>query len=424
MTANVGPDRFPKDEWYYGYCYDQFKTVRQCARCSICKYIDSWEVKEPRFSKSCPTNAYNVFDAFSSQGRNDIIYAVLQGRLEYDDSPNFLDYIFMCDTCGACDASCKRVQQMEVLRAHMDFRARLVEEGYTLPQHMPVLESLHENDNTVFKEKASRGKWAEGLDVRRLAESAAEVVFHAGCQLSFDEELWSIPRNAVDILKRAGMDVGIGGSEELCCGARVYDMGYRGEFTKYAESNIEEWKRVGAKTVITACSDGYYALKRHYPDLGGKFEVLHIVEILHRLIKSGLVKFSKQIPLDVTYHDPCHLGRRLAQAPGYYIPGTAVDGLYDEPREIIKSIPGIKLIEMYRIKEYAWCCGAGGGAREAYPEFSSWTAEERIAEARAVGAEAIVTACPWCERNFKDAIERSGVKMKVYDMVDLVHEAM
>jgi Fe-S oxidoreductase len=165
-------------------------------------------------------------------------------------------------------------------------------------------------------------------------------------------------------------------------------------------------------------------MKRHYPGLGGKFEVLHMVEILLQLIKGGSIKFRKEIPLDVTYHDPCHLGRRLSQAPGYYIPGKAVNGLYEEPRKIISAIPGINLIEMYRIKEYAWCCGAGGGVREAYPDFSLWVAEERIKEARAVGAEAIVTACPWCERNFMDAIERSGIQMKVYDIVDLVYEAM
>jgi Fe-S oxidoreductase len=99
-------------------------------------------------------------------------------------------------------------------------------------------------------------------------------------------------------------------------------------------------------------------------------------------------------------------------------------GLYDPPRSVIKSIPGVELVEMYRIKEYAWCCGAGGGVREAYPDFSSWTARERIKEAQTTGATAIVTACPWCERNFIDALNESGDSLKVYDIVELVSQAM
>lgn len=424
MTKIVGPDCYPKDEFYYNYYYDMYKTVKACSRCSVCKYIDNWEIKNPRFSKCCPTNAYNFFDAFSSQGKNDIMYAILEERMDYDDSSRLLDYFFMCDTCGACDASCKRSQQQEPLRAHMDFRARLIQNGYTLPQHLPVIESLHKNDNMMFEDKNLRGKWAEGLDVKDLTKENAEVVFHAGCRLSFDKEQWHVARKAINLLRSADVDVGILGKEELCCGARSYDMGYRSEFTKYAESNIEDWKRAGVKTVITACSDGYYIMKRHYPELGADFQVLHIVEFLHNLIKEGRLNFSKEIPLNVTYHDPCHLGRRLSQAPGYYVPGKAVNGIYEEPRDIIKSIPGIELTEMYRIKEYAWCCGAGGGVKEAYPDFSSWVATERLEEAKAVGAEAIVTACPWCERNFIDATEKMDVKIKVYDILDLVEEAV
>jgi len=97
-------------------------------------------------------------------------------------------------------------------------------------------------------------------------------------------------------------------------------------------------------------------------------------------------------------------------------------GLYDQPRDIIRSIPGIKLIEMERIKEYAWCCGAGGGVKEAYPDFNTFTAHERTEEAKATGAEALVTACPWCERNFLDTL--NGDKMKVYDIVELVQQAI
>jgi Fe-S oxidoreductase len=195
-------------------------------------------------------------------------------------------------------------------------------------------------------------------------------------------------------------------------------MGYQGELTKYAESNVEAWTNAGVKTVVTVCSDGYYTFKHLYPELGYRFEVLHIVEFIDRLIKEGTLKFTKTIPMTVTYHDPCHLGRR----DHVYVPGEAIMGIYDSPRDIIKSIPGIKLIEMERIKEYAWCCGAGGGVKEAYPDFNTFTAQERTEEARATGAEALVTACPWCERNFLDTL--NGDKMKVYDIVELVQQAI
>ena len=124
--------------------------------------------------------------------------------------------------------------------------------------------------------------------------------------------------------------------------------------------------------------------------------------------------------MTVTYHDPCHLGRR----DHVYVPGEAIMGIYDPPRNIIKSIPGVELIEMERIKENAWCCGAGGGVREAYPDFNAFTAQERIEEAKSTGAEALVTACPWCERNFIDAISKNGDQMKVFDIVELVQQAI
>jgi Fe-S oxidoreductase len=293
----------------------------------------------------------------------------------------------------------------------------------------------------MMKPKAERDKWAEGLDVKNLTKENAEVVFHTGCRFSFDEELWKVVRTVTALIRNAGVDVGIMGKDETCCGGRVYDMGYKGEFTKYAQNNIEAWNRAGVKTVITSCSDCYHAFKRLYPQLGSKFEVLHTVEFLNRLVREGKIKFSKTIPMKVTYHDPCHLGRRgepyvpwkgrekkirgqmivhEPRKPRY----NGANGIYEPPRELLRSIPGLQLVEMERIKEYAWCCGAGGGVKETWPEFSSWTAGERIEEAKATRAEAIVSACGWCERNFIDAIHAKNEKMNVYDIAELVQQAI
>lgn len=411
---------FPKDDWYYKYYYDMRKVAFHCERCSICKWIDSWEMKDARFAKVCPSSSRYLFDAYSCQGRMDLSLALIDQKLKYDDSTELIDIFYKCNCCGGCDASCKRIEDMEPLRVMLDIRAKLIEDGQIPVQHIPVLESLRKEDNMMNKPKSERGRWADGIDVKDLTKESAEVAFHAGCLLSYDEELWKIAKVSINLLKSAGIDIGIMGNSETCCGCKAFEMGYRGEFTKYATNNIEAWTNAGVKVVVTTCADGYYAIKRLYPEFGFNFEVLHVVEFIDRLLKQGKIKFTKSTPMTVTYHDPCHLGRRS----NVYVPGKAVMGVYKQPREILKSIPGIELIEMYRIKEYAWCCGSGGGVKEAYPDFSQWTAQERIREAKATGAEAIVSACAWCERNFIDAVKEGDINIKVFDIVELVQQAV
>jgi Fe-S oxidoreductase len=293
----------------------------------------------------------------------------------------------------------------------------------------------------MLEPRAGRGDWAEGLDVKRVTEAPAEVLFHAGCRYSYDKELSEKARAAVTILKNAGVDIGIMGKDETCCGGRAYDMGYKEDFEKVARATARAWKQAGVKTVVTSCADCFHAFSRLYPPLGEQFEVLHTVQYVDRLIKEGKLKLSKSVPMRVTYHDPCHLGRQGEP----YVPWEGKEkkvkgqivvyeprrpryngawGVYEPPRDVLASIPDLELVEMERNREFAWCCGSGGGSREAYPDFSQWTASERIEEAKATGAEAIVSACPWCERNFTDAVSASGEKMKVYDFIDLVQQAI
>jgi Fe-S oxidoreductase len=410
----------PEADWLRKYYYDLRQTVDHCTRCSYCKYIDMWEVKDARFVKVCPSSSKYLFDCYSCQGRQDVALALLDGRIQYDDSPDLIDIFYKCDTCGGCDVACKRGKDAERLRALLDIRVKLVEDGQIVPEHMMVIEGLKKEDNMMMGRKEDRGKWSEGLDVKDLTVEKAEVVFHVGCHISYDESQWPVARNAVNLIKECGVDVGIMGGDEACCGCRAYDIGFRGELIRFAEHNIQAWKNAGVKTVVTSCADGYYAMKRLYPDYGSEFEVVHAVEFIGRLIGEGKLRFSKAVPLTVTYHDPCHMGRRL----DVYEPGKPIMGLYDEPREIIKAIPGVEFIEMYRIKEYAWCCGAGGGVVEAYPDFAMFTAGERVEEALSIGAEVIVTCCPWCESNFREAIEEKGEGIKVFDILDLVQMAM
>ena len=421
---------------------DYYEDMQKCSRCSSCKYIPLSLLKSARFSGGCPSIDYGKFHAYSASGRLIVAFSLLEGRCEYTDT--FMDIVYKCPVCGMCDVSCKINTQLEPLQTALELRARLVEDGQLLPQHMPIIDSLRKEDNTLMMPKDQRGKWAEGLDVKDLTKESAEVLFHAGCRFSFDEELWDAARGGVALLRDAGVDVGIMGKEETCCGGKAYEMGYQGEFTKYAESNLENWAALGVKTVVTPCSDCYCAFVRRYPPVaknGTKVEVLHLTQYLDRLIKEGKLKLTKAVPMKVTYHDPCHLGRMGEP----YIPWNGVKkkirnqirvwdppkprqlgahGVYDPPRDILKSIPGLELVEMERIREYSWCCGAGGGVKEAYPDFALWTAGERIEEAKATGAEAMVTACGWCERNFLDAVAERGDRIKVYDVVELVRQAL
>lgn len=370
--------------------------------------------------------------------------ALVENRIGYTD--RLLDIAYKCQLCGMCDVACKVCRyNMEPLETMRELRVKLVEEGQVLPEHMLTIDGLRAEDNMMLKPKSERGKWTKGcdVDVKDLTNEKAEVLFHAGCRLSFDEELSTTARKALTILKKAGVDVGVMGKDEACCGGKAYDLGYHGEFTKYVEHNTEAWRSAGVKTVVTCCSDCYYAFKVLYAKHGLRknVEVLHMTEFLKRLVDQGAITFTQKVPMKVTYHDPCHLGR-LGED---YIPWNGKEkkirgqiitydpkkpmrrgakGVYDIPRSLLKSIPGVELVEMERIREYAWCCGASGGVMEAYPEFAAWTSKERIEEAKSTGADALVTACPWCERNFLDAVRSSGRSMNIYDIVDLIEQAM
>lgn len=421
---------------------DYIEEMRRCSRCSMCKFIPFDVIDGLEFAYVCPSITRYNFHAYAAGGKLNIGLGMLEGRVPYSDELS--DVIYRCQMCGACDVSCKVTRDMEPLETLYALRIKCVEDGQLLPAHMVVIDGLRKEDNMMQRLKAERGKWAEGLNVKDITKEKAEVVYHAGCRYSFDEELWPAARGAITLLKKAGVDVGIAGKEEACCGGSAYEIGYEGELTKYAEHNMELFRGAGAKTLVTSCACCYQAFKVLYDKIGKKLdlEVLHITEYLDQLISEGRIKPTKEVPLRVTYHDPCHLGRMsepwvrwegvlisdvltkpvLHDPPKEYRRGTY--GVYESPRNVLKAIPGLELNEMKRIKEYAWCCGAGGGVKDAYPDFATWTALQRIEEAEATGAEALVTACPWCRRNFVDALKEKPNKFKVYDVVELLEQAL
>jgi Fe-S oxidoreductase len=409
---------------------DYLRDMEGCSRCSSCKWVPFNQIKSWRFAKNCPSICRYNFHAYSGSGKMIIGNSILTGRSELND--DVTEIIYKCQMCGACDAACKVYRDdIDLTEVLLELRAYCVEEGQLIIEHMAMIDAMKREDNVLGEPKAKRGEWAEGLNVKDINTEQCEVIFHAGCRYSYDPDLRETVRGAVRLLLAAGVDVGIAGAEESCCGGRAYELGYRGEAENYADDLVSRAKASGAKTLVTPCADGYAHLRYLYPRMGKELpcEVLHITQYIERLVDEGRLRLKERVPMLVTYHDPCHLGRMgepfltdwkddKLQRP-MSLKRAGRKGIFDAPRNIITSIPGMELTEMERIREYSWCCGAGGGVLEAFPDFAAWTAQERIEEALATGAEALVTACPWCERVFNDAVAESGAAISVYDLTDL-----
>ena len=413
--------------------------MEMCNKCSICKFIPLEKVKGDNHAYVCPSITKYNFNAYSGGGRVNIGVAMLDDRLEYTDMLQHV--MWNCQTCGGCDVSCKYAMDMEVLEPIYEFRIRAVEKGVTHPALEKVINGLRKQGTMIPGAKGKRGDWAAGLGIKDATREKVDVLYHVGCLSGYDKDAQKLAKATAKILQKAGVNFGIAGENESCCGGRAYQMGYKEDFLNQAKKNMDMIKKAGVKTLVTSCADGYSAFKVLYDkfNLKGSLEVLHITGYIDQLVKSGRLKLTGKVDMKVTYHDPCYLGRlgepwihwEGKQKPGImrrFDPPKELrrggNGVYEPPRDILKAIPGVSLTEMDRIKEYAWCCGAGGGVNESNPEFSMWTATQRTDEAGLTGAEAIATACPWCVKNLKEAIKGNGSSLKVYDIVELVERAL
>ena len=410
-----------------------FKPMQErCSNCSFCKWIPFDQVKSARFAENCPSECFYNFNTYSARGRFQAGLAVVNEEIDYDEK--FLEVVNSCLDCGSCDVSCKICRyNLEPLDHNRELKHDAVAKGNILPQQQKLIDSL-KSEKTMIpgRKRADRTVWAEGIE---WAEDA-EVIFFPGCKYAYEEKYQDTARKAAQIIIKAGVKLGYLGNADVCCAGRAYQAGLCEEFDAKADKLIKTFELKNTVTIVTPCSDCYHSLKRLYAKKGLNAEVLHVVEYLERLITEGKLQFTKEINKTVTYHDPCHLGRQgeayeawdgkekkiLNQVhtwepkrPRY----NGAHGIYDAPRNILKAIPGVKLIEMERIREYSWCCGAGGCMTEINPQLSEFAATERVEEALATGADAMVTACPWCRSNFENA---GGIE--VDDILDIVAEAI
>ena len=422
---------------------DYHYEMSHCHRCSYCKHVPFQLLQSQRFSCVCPSIDFRHFHSWSAGGRVILGLSLVEGRLtEYTETMRQM--VFECTLCGACQLQCRTYNyNLNPIEVMQELRTHFVEQGEYVPEHYMVIEDLKREDNVFGEPKANRGRWAEGLDVKDINKEKAAVLFHAGCRAAYDEDIWPVARACVTLLKNAGVDVGIAGRDEACCGGRAYEMGFKNVLQNYAEDMASRLKASGATRLVTLCADGYGTFKEYYPVIGRDLgvEVLHITEYVDQLIEEGTIKPAKEIPMTVTYHDPCRLGRRGEKGvawdgeyqrvkPHIFAPipekpvKLGLNGCYNPPRNILNAIPGIQLVEMERTRQFSFCCGAGGGVWEAFEDLAIHTGRERIAEAESTGAEAMVTACPWCERNFKDTLDETGQKMKIFDVIELLAQSL
>ncbi len=379
-------------QWLYG-----------CSHCGTCKDVLNI------FVPACPSGEKYQLESYYPSGRVLLARGVLEGVLSLDDE-EIRHRIYACTGCLSCEQQCGVYHHQHIFEIIQTLRTEAVTRGLLNPGYMTAYYGLRGEDNVFGKLRKERGDWTAGLDVKYATREEVDVLYHAGCLLSYEPELWPVSRSIISLLQTAGLKVGVMGAEENCCGGRAYEMGYLGEFTKYAQHNIETFNNLGIATVITACSDGYSYFKNLYPKTGleMKYQVEHTVEYLYNLVTLGRLRLNRQVNRTVTYHDPCHLGRHMPT------------GVYDSPRELLARIPGLALVEMERNRENAWCCGAGAGVSQADPDLALWAAGERLQEAMKTGATAIVTSCPWCEKNFLDAARHYHLDIEILDVAQLV----
>jgi Fe-S oxidoreductase len=377
--------------------------VHRCFRCGYCKFTSDYT------DFNCPAYRKFRFETYAPGGRMWLIRAWLNDEIK--TSERFQEILYSCATCANCVEHCVFTFSEDLVNIFIAAREELVNEGIIPPPVRDFLKNINVNGNPYKEPANERGKWAEGTSIETY--DGQEYLFYVGCVGSYDERAKKIAATVGSLLVKAGVSLGILGEKETCDGNEVRTLGEAGLFQFLAEQNIESFKKLGIKKIITLDPHAFNAFKNDYPGLGGEFEVYHYTQVLAQLIRSGKIDL-KEYKARVTYHDPCYLGRH--------------NGEYKAPREILKSIPGLELIEMDRNGENAFCCGGGGG--NFFTDILGGGEDSpnriRAREALDTGAGIIAVACPQCAKMLEDGIKAEDLdyKLRVMDVAEIVMQAM
>ncbi len=388
------------------------RLIWNCQSCSTCQRgpQNPFAPTGATPDRICPSYDKYRRMTYSAQGRLLAAKALLNGEMEA--SEDFAASLFECTLCGACGpermkrASC--CMQREQVRIFRDFRADLVKMGKAPTEPYKKIAGHIADTGNRFgfaADKSKRTKWAEGMNI----PEKADIVFFVGCVASYRKK--EIAQATAKILQKAGVKFAILGDAEKCCGNPLVNSGQYDAFTPVAKHNINLIKNAGAKKVVTSCACCYDVLKRRYPEVAGDlgFEVVHSSVIFAELIESGKIKPDKKIAGKLTYQDPCHL-TRLEVSEGTHV---------QEPRKIIKSIPGVEFVEMEGNGMYTWCCGRNPVET---PELATNSADKRLQDAKAAGADTVVTACSFCDWSLSKEAKKANIKTT--DITMLLAEAI
>jgi Fe-S oxidoreductase len=364
---------------------EAFKLCYQCGKCDAV----------------CPWNKVRTF----SMRR--IVREATFGLTEIESED-----IWRCTTCGRCPQQCPRdVKQIE---SGVSLRRVATEYG-VFPKPVRAIRtvsaSLVGKGNPLNEDREKRANWADGLSVNTFTEGM-EILYFPGCYLSYDPRLKKVARATAGILNKAGIDFGILGSMENCCGESIRKTGDEDLFKRLARENIKTFIDHGVKKILVSSPHCYHTFKNEYPEFRVNFEVVHIAHYLFELIHAGRIEITKEYGKKVTYHDPCYLGRH--------------NGIYDEPREALKQIPGLELKEMPESRIDSLCCGGGGGRIWMETPKGERFSDLRLEQAIGIGAEVLATSCPYCIANFEDSRLTLNVteSLEVKDITEIIHEVI
>jgi heterodisulfide reductase subunit D len=388
------------------YRITQLMEMEACTNCQVCADVCPAVTASREASLSAVQRMRGLKEIL--KGRTGLLRKLLGKR---EPSPEaweaFSSKVFRCTLCGNCQEVCPVGIHLKDL--WLSLREDLVDSRHYPKKIEMIRDNLEESRNVFAEDNEERADWVE--DMRKAPDHGylkdkAEIVYFTGCVASYFPLAQKIPMALAEVLEVSGVDFTLLGEEEWCCGFPLLGAGLKEAFGEFVEHNIEAVRKKRAGKVIFACPSCFQMWREYYPP---EIEISHGSQFLVDLMKDKRIPL-KELPLTVTYHDPCDLGR-----------GARV---FDEPREVIRSIPGVKLVELPRNRENCQCCGGGGNLEMIDAALSSQIAAQKIQEVLSTGAQAVISSCQQCVRTMTTFVKRNKVPLEVLDLTQLVHRAL
>jgi Fe-S oxidoreductase/nitrate reductase gamma subunit len=393
------------------FSWAQLLDFDACTECGRCQVVC------PAYMAGTPLNPKRLILDLRDHMTDQAGDILAHGNGHLADEPHIVgeiitrETLWSCTTCRACVDECPVL--IEHVDTIIDMRRYLTLNLGDVPSTAGLsLQNLNRAGNPWGQPATTRSDWARGLDVPLMADKdETDVLWWVGCAGSYDERSQQVSKAIVRIFNAAGVDYAILGDEETCNGDPARRLGDEYTFQVMAEQNIETLKQYRFKRIVTACPHCFNTLSNEYPSFGGKWEVVHHSQVISELIMSGRLKLSRPLDWTITYHDSCYLGR--------------YNKVYETPRDVIKAVPGVRLVEMSRSREKGLCCGGGGGVSWLEPYGERRIQEIRLKEAEEVRPNIVASACPFCMLMFDLGgktlkFDEKGIELK--DIAEIVAE--